>query len=406
MARPEPGPGPEVRALAERPEVRHAIQFVARERAWISQQHLTICRVAAPTFFEQRRAAHVHELFESFGLESKIDRAGNVVASRRNEKSRELVAMTAHLDTVLAPRVPEDITVTHEGRFVGPGVSDNGAGLAALVTLARLAAEWPQTGGPGLVFVANVGEEGEGNLSGMRYLCEQSGLSRRLKRIVVIDGPNLEHITNQALASRRFEVTITGTGGHSWSDAGTANAAHALARLVTLFSDHRSLEGRTERFSFNFGILEAGSNVTSIPALARTKVDLRSEDPAMLTELALLLQSSLERALEIENARSRGPRVTARIKEIGSRPGGKVPEDSTVLRSIRAVDGYLGLRSRLDCSSTDANIPIAMGLDAVSVGAGGTGGGAHTPAEWYHPDGRETGLRRLILTLSALLYTA
>jgi di/tripeptidase len=157
------------------------------------------------------------------------------------------------------------------------------------------------------------------------------------------------------------------------------------------------------RSSYNFGIIEGGSSINSIPTHARTKVDIRSESPAKLDEIAALLTNTVERALETENERATGAKVTAKIKEIGSRPGGKLRDDAQILQVIRAVDTHLGIRSHLDCASTDANVPLSMGLPAISIGAGGHGGGAHTPQEWFHPDGRELGLKRILLTLSLLL---
>ena len=286
----------------------------------------------------------------------------------------------------------------------GPGVSDNGAGLAALLAIARALRTYPEVEDlcPSLLFVANVGEEGEGNLSGMRYLCRQGPSAPKIGAFLVLDGPTTDHITWQALASRRFDVTFTGAGGHSWSDYGIGNPVHALSRAITLFTETRLNGSGSPRSSYNFGVLEGGQSINSIPTHARTKVDIRSESPAKLDEIAGMLTSSVERALEIENGRATGGRVSAKIKEIGSRPGGRLPEDAPILRWIRAVDAHLGIRSHLDCASTDANIPLSSGLPAVSIGAGGQGGGAHTAQEWFHPEGRDLGLKRILLTLCLL----
>ena len=286
----------------------------------------------------------------------------------------------------------------------GPGVSDNGAGLTALLALARLVKTHP-----GLtelfrdvVLIANIGEEGEGNLSGMRYLCRQSSTGGRIRAFVILDGPNTDHVTSQALASRRFDITVSGPGGHSWSDYGITNPVHALSRAISNFTDHRFPGNGSPRSSYNFGIIEGGTSINSIPSQARAKVDIRSENAARIDEIAALLTQVVERALEIENDRATGGKVTAKIKEIGTRPGGRLPEDSTILQCIRAVDAHLGIRSHLDCASTDANIPLSLGLPAISIGAGGQGGGAHTPQEWFYPEGRELGLKRILLTLAVL----
>lgn len=392
--------------LARSAALRSALEWFRKERAWINDQHLRLCRVPAPTFLEERRAQYLLERFRELGWEPWMDRAGNVAAAlpgRRLRSGDAHVAVTAHMDTVLAPRVPEDISVSpQDGRFLGPGVSDNGAGLAALLALAALWQRFPDLldDAPlSPLLIANVGEEGEGNLSGMRFLCRPH--AARPKAFLILDGPGAEHVTCRALGSRRFEVIFTGPGGHSWSDHGAGNPVHALARAIATFTE--SAPGsEAPRSSFNFGLVQGGSSINSIPVEARAKVDLRSEDPAMIDRMVVLLQSAVDRAVEAENAAT-ASRVSARVKEIGARPGGELAPDSALWQAIRAVDQYLGIRSVPDCSSTDANIPLSLGLPAISIGAGGVGGGAHTPAEWFHPDGRELGLRRILLVLSILL---
>jgi len=338
-------------------------------------------------------------------LIARIDRAGNVIAHPVENREGPYVALTAHLDTVLAPRNNEEVYVNPDGRLLGPGVSDNGAGLAALLAIARMIPSIPgfEDLVHRLVFIANVGEEGEGNLSGMRYLCRQSSTGGRVQSFLILDGPNTDHITSQALASRRFDVTVSGPGGHSWSDYGIANPVHALSRAIAFFTEQRFPGNGGPRSSYNFGILEGGSSINSIPTQARTKVDIRSESAAKLEEISALLTSCVERALESENDRATGGKITAKIKEIGSRPGGCLSGDARILQYIRAVDAHLGIRSHIDCASTDANIPLSIGLPAISIGAGGQGGGAHTPQEWFHPEGREFGLKRILLTLLLLL---
>jgi tripeptide aminopeptidase len=395
----------QVAELAQSPGLRDVLQWFAREKQWINEQQLQLCRIPAPTFFEQRRAEWMMQQFRAFGCESRIDRAGNVLAQLRGNPEGPCIALTAHLDTVLAARQEEDVSFGADGRLRGPGVSDNGAGLAALLALARALQTCPELDDPpgSVLFVSNVGEEGEGNLSGMRYLCRQSPWAGKIAAFVVLDGPNTDHVTSEALASRRFEVTISGPGGHSWSDYGVGNPVHALSRAITLFTDARWNGGGSPRSSYNFGILEGGAGINSIPTQARTKLDVRSENGGKLEEISALLTACVEKALECENSRATGGRVSAKIKEIGSRPPGKLPADAPLLQMIRAVDSHLGIRSHLDCASTDANVPLSMGVPAISIGAGGQGGGAHTPNEWFHPEGRELGLKRILLTIRLLL---
>ena len=391
-----------VAEAAETRGVRECLQWFTREKQWISERHLELCRIPAPTFLEQARGEWMAAQFRTLGWKVETDRAGNVVATNADADDSPPAALTAHLDTVLAPRKPEEIQVSGDGRFLGPGVADNGAGLAALIAVAAaLASAKSEDWSRRIALVANVGEEGEGNLSGMRYLCRQSRLAASLKSFVVLDGPGTDSITAYALGSRRFEVIYTGAGGHSWTDYGTANPVHALCRAVVLFNDSRgqSPSATEPRYSFNFGIIDGGSSINSIPAEARAKVDLRAESQRKMDQLADLLNECVERALEIENERSSGAKLGVRIREIGSRPGGRLPDNAAILGVLRGVDHYLGIRAQLDCSSTDANIPISLGLDALSIGAGGQGGGAHTTAEWYNPEGRDLGLKRMLLAM-------
>ncbi|HUI57806.1 MAG TPA: M20/M25/M40 family metallo-hydrolase [Bryobacteraceae bacterium] len=379
--------------------VRDCLQWFTREKQWINETHLQLCSVPAPTFLEQDRAAWFLEQFRGLGWAASIDRAGNVIAAQGDGP---YVALSAHLDTVIAPRAKDDITVEADGRFCGPGVSDNGAGLAALLAVARV---WKSIRLPEfplkLLLAANVGEEGEGNLLGMRHLCKQSPLARKIEAFVVVDGANIDHITNRALGSRRFEITFSGPGGHSWSDYGVGNPLHALCRAVALFAETR-IEG-APKSAVNVGLIEGGSSVNAIPQLARAKVDIRSENNEKMDELVDILSAAVERAREQENQRATGGKVTVKLKEIGSRPAAALADNALILQYVRAVDAHLGIRSHLDCSSTDANIPLSLGIPAIAIGAGGVGGGAHTTQEWFRPEGRDLGLKRIFLTLLLLL---
>jgi acetylornithine deacetylase/succinyl-diaminopimelate desuccinylase-like protein len=396
--------------IAERPGVREALQWFTREKQWVNDIHLQLCRVPAPTFLEQQRAEWMAGQFRALGWHTGIDRAGNVLASLEASPSGPLVAATAHLDTVLAPRNKDDVTIDRDGDFRGPGVSDNGAGLAALLALAKAIKSLPKDSEAldglwnRLLLIANVGEEGEGNLVGMRHICRQPDLVERIGAFLVLDGAATDHITSQALGSRRFEVVFAGPGGHSWSDFGIGNPVHALSRAVAAFVDHRPLDPRsTPKVAVNIGVIEGGSSVNAIPASARAKVDIRSESNDRIDDLVAALHAAVARAEEVENSRALSNKVTVKIREIGCRPAGRMSPDAPIVNYIRAVDAHLGIRARLDCASTDANIPMSMGIPAVSIGAGGQGGGAHTAAEWYRPDGRDLGLKRILLTAALLL---
>ncbi len=418
--------------LEEQGGISQAQRWLTRERAWINEKQLHVCRIPAPTFFEQQRAEWFRVQLNSLGWDARIDRAGNVLASFGDEGRERSFVVSAHLDTVLAPNRPEEIYYAPDGRLCGPGVSDNGSGLAALLAVARVLSEIVELHeiASAVLLVANVGEEGEGNLNGMRYLCRQplqtpakrdtdgsnggrpvlAPQSRAIqlagiKAFIVLDGPSIDHVTVQALASRRFEISFVGPGGHSWNDYGTPNPIHALGEAISFFvqsADDRISGERKRLCSYNFGVIEGGSSVNSIASSARAKLDLRSENPGILTDLFSLLNSAVERGLERENRCARTARLVAKIRELGSRPGGRLADHEPLLRTVQAVDAHLQIRSRVDCASTDANIPLSLGLPAISIGTGGYGSGAHTPQEWYQPEGRELGLRRILLILTAL----
>lgn len=383
-------------------DIREVLQWFTREKQSINELHQQLCRIPAPTFLEQQRAEWFAGQFRGMGCSAQIDRAGNVLATFSAPGEGPFTAVTAHLDTVLSPRSKEDIAVAPDGKLLGPGVSDNGAGLAALLALARALKSLPRLPGgwERLLLVANVGEEGEGNLSGMRALCRNGGPP--IESFLVLDGADTGHITVQALGSRRFEVTFTGPGGHSWSDYGVGNPVHALSRAIAGFADTRL--SPQPRVTANVGVIEGGTGINAIPAQARAKIDIRSESNEGMDEVVAVLQSAVERAQEVENQRATASKVTSKVREVGSRPAGRLRDNSPLLNAVRAVDAHLGIRSRLETASTDANIPLSLNMPALSIGAGGQGGGAHTQHEWFNPDGRDLGLKRIFLTLALLLH--
>lgn len=382
---------------AENVQVQKALEWFTSNSTWITEQQSRLTEIPAPPFHEAQRAAAFKALLASSDLQVQIDKTGNVVAEIPGVNGKEVVALTAHLDTVFPAGT--NVKVRREGdRLVAPGISDNGAGLAAVLAVARAVHESHITPQRTILFVANVGEEGEGNLRGIRALIET--FRTRLKAVLVLDGSSTEHVTTKALASRRLEAVITGPGGHSWSDFGTPNPINALVRGSVRFINTR-VPGNP-RTSFNLGQIEGGTSVNSIPHEARLKVDIRSENEDELAKLDSILRDCISAGVrdEMEAARDRSRgKLEWKVELLGSRPGGELPADSPLLAALRAADDYLGNQSRAERSSTDANIPLSAGIDAISIGAGGNGGGAHSLQEWYDPAGREFGLRRVLLTL-------
>jgi len=383
--------------LGENPQVRAALDWLVHNQSWINDQQARLTEIPAPTFQESRRATAVKEILSAAGLQVRMDNTGNAVGELRGANEKEFVVLSAHLDTVFPPDT--DVKVRREGvRMIAPGISDNGTGLAALVAVARALHEARVKPQRSILFVADVGEEGEGNLRGMRALVD--AYKPRLKAVIVLDGSGTDHVTTKALASRRLEAVITGPGGHSWSDFGMPNPINALVRASVRFLNTRV--PANPRTTFNLGQIEGGTSVNSIPHEARLKVDIRSESEDELLRLETALRECMAAGVrdEMESARDRSKgKLEWKVDILGNRPGGELAADSPLLAALRAADDYTANTSRPERASTDANIPLSLGIDAIAIGAGGNGGGAHSLQEWYEPTGREIGLQRALLTV-------
>ena len=388
-----------IEKLAVAPDCARGLDWIGKNADWVTEQQVRLTEIPAPEFNEGPRAEFVKKLLESTGLKARIDKTGNVIAERPGSDSNSVILLAAHLDTVFPASI--DVKVKRDGnRLNAPGIADNGAGLAALVALARALSESRIRTTKTIVLAADVGEEGEGKLRGIRALVEN--YAQRLAAVIAIDGASMEHVTTQGIASQRVEVEVTGPGGHSWSDFGAPNPITALSRAIVKFSSVPVSEN--PRSSYNFGVIDGGTSVNSIPASVSVKVDLRSEQESQVRVMESALKEAVQSGVREENAaaRANSDPVKATLRSLGVRPSGKLPDDSPLLDTIRSVDTFLGSRSRLESSSTDANIPLSLGIPAVSIGGGGKGGGSHTPAEWYDATGREAGLKRLFLITVAL----
>jgi acetylornithine deacetylase/succinyl-diaminopimelate desuccinylase-like protein len=388
---------PEVPGVAESSQTHAALDWFDANLASINELQVKLAEIPAPSFHEEVRAAAVAPLLAAAGLTVHRDRTGNVIGDLRGSNEKEIVILAAHLDTVFPAGT--DVKVRRDGeRMSAPGISDNGTGLAALVALARAMNAAKIKPRRTILFAADVGEEGEGNLRGMRALVD--AYRANLKSVIVLDGSGTEHVTTKALASRRLEVSITGPGGHSWSDFGMVNPINALVRAAVRFINTKV--SAAPRTTFNIGQIEGGTSINSIPHEARLKVDIRSESEAELARLEAALRECVSAGVrdETESARDRSKgQLQWAVDLLGSRPGGELAAGSALLAALRAADEAVGNSSRIERSSTDANIPLSMGIEAIAIGAGGNGGGAHSLEEWYEPAGREMGLKRALLTL-------
>ncbi len=385
-------------AIAQDKRVAKALTWLDKNTDWVTDQQIAITEIPAPEFGEKERGAYVAKLLAANGLTVQTDSVGNVIGEREGATEKEVVLVVAHLDTVFPADTPVHVKRV-QGRLEAPGISDDGAGLAAIVGLARAMDQAKLKTQATVVLCADVGEEGEGNLRGIRELLNT--YKGRLRAVIALDGAATDYVTTVALGSRRLEVSIEGPGGHSWSDFGMPNPITALARGIVQFS--RTPVPEDPRTTFNFGVISGGNSVNSIPTEADVKVDLRSEDEAELSRLESELRKAFADAVGEEMAAaSEGSPLKLKISVIGVRPAGKLAEDSPLLVAIENADRYLGNRSRLERSSTDANLPLSQGIPAIAIGGGGQGGGSHSLDEWYDPAGRELGLKRALLTILAV----
>jgi tripeptide aminopeptidase len=313
------------------------------------------------------------------------------------------ILLSAHLDTVFPSGTPTEPTEQKDTpRIFAPGICDNGAGLTALLAIAAALRYANITPPIPILFAANVGEEGEGDLRGMRHLFERGPYRTRIAAAIVLEGGGNSAVVTRALGSLRFRVTITGPGGHSWSDAGAPNPILILSQALARVAD---LNLPTDPLTtINVGHISGGTSINSIPESATALLDLRSTDPTQLISTANDLHHIFNDIITTQSTTNSPSKL--HIEAIGNRPAAVLPDDSPILHTLRAVDRHLTLRTEPRLGSTDANIPLSRGIPAVALGSGGNGGGIHTLQEWYDPTGRETALRRILLTLLDTLDTA
>ena len=393
--------GAVVARLTARPEIIQALDLARDLEAGAESDLIELTEIPAPPFGEAARAARFAEMLQVAGLpEVSIDGVGNVIARRAGLGAGETVAIVAHLDTVFPAGT--DVTVTRRGeRLYAPGIGDDTRGLVLLLNVARILERADIRTVADILFVGSVGEEGLGDLRGVRHLLRRGG--PRVDRVIAIDGGSDRRIVNQALGSRRYRVTLTGPGGHSWGDFGLANPAHALGRATYYFDEAAAVVVNTgSPASYNVGRIGGGTSVNAVPHESWAEIDMRSIDPNQVDRLEGALRDAVTRALDEQNrARDRGELLEADFELIGDRPSGTVAPETPLVQQALAVTRFLGLAPQLAAASTDANLPIADDLPAITLGRGGTGGGAHALTEWWAPRDAHIAVQRALLVLVA-----
>lgn len=388
---------PEIRRVASRDDVRQALANVVDLHAASLRDHIALTEIAAPPFGEERRAARFAELLRDAGADSVwIDAEGNVLARRRGAGAGETVVLSAHLDTVF----PEgtDVTVRVRGdTLIAPGVGDDTRGLVVILTVLRALEAAGVTTEGDVLFVGTVGEEGVGDLRGVKHLFRDGG--PRVDAFISVDGSDPARIVQGALGSHRYRVTFRGPGGHSWGAFGLANPHHALGTAVARFVARAdSFTASGPRTSYNVGRVGGGTSVNSIPFESWMEVDMRSLSPAQLVAIDSILQRAAREGLADQSARRRrGPALDLEMDMIGDRPSGEIPVDHPFVQLAAAATRHFGLTPEFETSSTDSNVPIARGIPAITIGGGGIGVGAHSPGEYWVDQDSDLGIQRVLL---------
>ena len=394
----------DLHALLRHPGLQHARARVHETDEITLREQVELVRIPAPSFAEAARAEYVRLRFEELGLEEvAADAAGNLLARLPGTASPAAppVMVSAHLDTVFP--ADTDLTPRVEGeRIHAPGITDNARGLAGLLAVARILAEARLRTRRPLVLAATVGEEGIGDLRGVKHLFREGSPFRGAAAFVSLDGSGIGRVVHRAVGSHRLRATVTGPGGHSWADRGLASPVQAVAAAVTALRAIRP--PATARAALTVARIGGGTSINSIPAEAWLEVDLRAESPAPLARMAAEVRAALRAAVDEESrARRRGTSpLELAVEVIGDRPSGETDPRSPLVHAALEITRMLGERAELAASSTDANVPIALGIPAITIGAGGESGGVHTTGEWYANRGGPAGIERALL-LAAML---
>lgn len=364
----------------QHPAVRAAMDELRATNDWTLERQVAICEVPAPPFGEAARAAAYAREFAAIGYTNvRRDSLDNVIAELAGGDG-PTVMIAGHLDTVFPDST--NVTVRRNGtRFSGPGIGDDCRGLAVVLAVARVMKTQNITPRGRILFVGNVGEEGPGNLRGVRWLFERE-LRGQVDYFISVDGTGA-NVTTRAVGSHRYTVAITGPGGHSYGDFGMPNPTHALGRAIAKIADLQV--SAQPRATFNVGILRGGTSVNSISMRAEMDVDMRSESANVLADLDRRVRAAVDAAIAEEHRRWPNSDVRLRVSydTIGIRPTGAQSDDAPIVQVALAAGRAVGFSPRTGASSTDANLPISMGIPAITIDGGGSGDGAHSLAEWY-----------------------
>ena len=389
-----------IKEIANNNKVKKAFKYILDVEEKTNKNLIELTEIEAPPFKEEKRAKEFSERLKLAGIEKVwIDSIGNVIGLLEGSIGNKNIAIDAHLDTVFPEGTDVQVRVKNDTLFA-PGIGDDTRGLAMILTIAETIVKNEIKPVDNILFIGTVGEEGLGDLRGVRYLFKNN--EPKIDSWIAIDGGSIGRVNNQALGSYRYEVVFDGPGGHSWGAFGLVNPHHALGAGIKNFVEKADIYTDSgPKTSYNVGIISGGTSINSIPFKSSMQIDIRSIDPNRLNDMEEILFNSMNKALDEQNAIKRsGPDLKLTINKIGNRPSGKVDESVPLIQKTIAATQYMGIEPRLTIGSTDSNIPISLGLPAVTIGRGGEGGGAHSLDEWWL---NKDGYRSIQLALLILL---
>ena len=391
----------EILTLTQKKSVKDAFSIIDNLEPTTRKEHIELTEIPAPPFKETVRALRFKQLLEAAGPDKVwIDSLGNVLALRKGKKGSRTVVLDAHLDTVFPEGTDVKVNVKGDTLFA-PGISDDTRGLIALLTVLRALEKANIETNDNVLFVASLGEEGLGDLRGVKYIFEKSNL--KIDSWISIDGTEIANVVNGGLGSVRYRVIYKGPGGHSWGAFGLGNPHHAMAKGINYFTDEAARFTSTgAKTSFNVGRTGGGTSVNAIPFESWAEVDMRSESPRQLQKIDSIFKSSLKKGLNDYNRNiKKGPALTLVINQIGFRPSGATAEKEILIQRSLAAVRYFGLTPTLVIESTNANVPISKGIPAVTIGAGGKSNNEHSLGEWWINNKGADGIKFALLILLA-----
>ncbi|MBO0323603.1 M20/M25/M40 family metallo-hydrolase [Muricauda sp. CAU 1633] len=395
----------EIDKLAKAKKVQTAFSLITEQEEQTIKDLVTLTEVLAPPFGEDKRGKVFAQMLVEAGVDSIwTDKVGNVIGLRKGTSGESgYVGVDAHMDVVF----PEgtDVTVRKVGDTLkAPGIGDDTRGLTMLISMLKAMNRSEIKTEKDLLIVGTVGEEGLGDLRGMKYMFNESGLN--IDSWIAIDGGSIGRISNAGLGSKRYKLIVNGKGGHSWGDFELANPHHALGKVIDVFSKDAWVftSGDISKTSFNVGRIGGGTSVNSIPFESWMEVDMRAIEPKNLNEIEAIFKKSVEKAIAEYNASGIKGEVTFELEQIGDRPSGELPASLPLIQRAMAATQYFGVEPSLGRGSTNINIPVSKGIPSVCIGRGGKGGGAHSLHEWYMND--ETGAESIQLALIITLAQA